>query len=217
MSSPLISTLNKRFDRNVSALILLALTIFSSVIFYIANKALALAETYEEHFVLETKTVRMYNHAKFITNRGEFTIEFLNGYATNTVRNFTNLVENNFYEGTKFHRVIKNFMIQGGDPLTKGDEEDLYGTGGPGYAFADEISSVKLVRGIVAMANSGPNTNGSQFFIITTDATPWLQGKHTAFARVIKGMDVVSVIGLSRTNQFDVPLDPVVVDRILLY
>ncbi len=217
MSSPILSVLNRRFDRNVSALILLALTIFSAFIFYVANKALALAESYEDYFVETVAFERQYNHAKFMTSKGEFTVEFFQGLGTSTIKNFVSLVENGFYDGTKFHRVIQNFMIQGGDPLSKGFEESLYGTGGPGYSFKDEINTVPLVRGVLAMANRGPNTNGSQFFVITADATPHLQGKHTAFGRIVHGMEVVEAISKVKTKPGDIPVTPVVVDRILLY
>lgn len=217
MSSPLLSVLNRRFDRNVSALILLALTIFSAFIFYVANKALALAETYEDYFAETVLIERRYNHAKFVTSKGEFTVEFFEGVGTSTIKNFVSLVESGFYDGTKFHRVIEGFMVQGGDPLSKGYDELLYGTGGPGYKFKDEISKIPLVRGVLAMANSGPNTNGSQFFVITASATPHLQGKHTAFGRVVYGMDVVDTISKVKTKPGDIPISPVVVDRILLY
>src|SRR3989344_1738446 len=116
------------------------------------------------------------------TNKGDITIELFADKAPKTVENFIKLSGEGFYNETKFHRIIKGFMIQGGDPLTKDDTKmAMWGTDGPGYQFADEINEVKLMRGFIAMANSGPNTNGSQFFIITAEATPWLDGKHTAF------------------------------------
>jgi cyclophilin family peptidyl-prolyl cis-trans isomerase len=169
-----------------------------------------------------------YTGAVIETNLGTFKIEFLNNKSPKTVKNFTDLAGKGFYEQTKFHRVIKNFMVQGGDPNSKGEDKKLYGRGGPGYQFEDEISDEKLVKGVVAMANSGPNTNGSQFFIITTAETPWLQGKHTAFAKVVEGMDIVTKIENVRTtvcnqmdyydpNKFcDVPLEPVVINKISL-
>jgi peptidyl-prolyl cis-trans isomerase B (cyclophilin B) len=112
------------------------------------------------------------------------------------VENFLTLAEKDFYDGIVFHRVIKDFMIQGGDPLTKTDPTNKarHGTGGPGYTFEDEINGHKLVRGVFAMANAGPGTNGSQFFLITAEATPWLDGRHTPFGEVIEGMDVVDAI-----------------------
>lgn len=128
------------------------------------------------------------------TNYGKIKLELFTKDAPKTVANFLKLAQSGFYDGTKFHRVIKNFMIQGGDPNSKDDDPSNDGYGGPGYTFEDEINSHKLVRGVLAMANSGPNTNGSQFFIVTTESTPWLDGKHTAFGKVIAGMDVVDKI-----------------------
>lgn len=151
------------------------------------------------------------------TNLGNIEIEFFPNKAPETVANFIKLTENKFYDGTKFHRVIPDFMIQGGDPLTKDDSKRPYwGTGGPGYVFPDEQNDVALERGVIAMANSGPNTNGSQFFIITAEATPWLQGKHTAFGKVVKGMDIVDIISQVNRNQADQPLENVVIESIIL-
>jgi len=147
------------------------------------------------------------------TSKGDITLELFFDKAPNTVENFVRLVQEGFYDTTKFHRVINGFMIQGGDPLSKGDNEGLWGTGGPGYAFADEINSTKLVAGVLAMANSGPNTNGSQFFIVTVDSTPWLDGKHTVFGKVIRGMDVVRDIEKSQTGAGDRPLEPIVINK----
>ncbi len=130
------------------------------------------------------------------TSLGSIKIELDAAAAPKTVENFVKLAQGGFYDGTLFHRVIKDFMIQGGDPNTKAAPTDwsTHGTGGPGYAFADEINSAKLVRGTLAMANAGPNTNGSQFFVVTAEATPWLDGKHTAFGKVVEGYDVVAKI-----------------------
>jgi len=145
------------------------------------------------------------------TNLGDITLELFSDKAPKTVANFIKLTKSGFYDSTLFHRVIPNFMIQGGDPLTKQFPTDwsIHGTGGPGYSFADEPNDVKLMRGVVAMANSGPNTNGSQFFIITAPATDWLQGKHTAFGQVITGMDVVTKIEAVKTNTNDHPLEDI--------
>jgi cyclophilin family peptidyl-prolyl cis-trans isomerase len=150
------------------------------------------------------------------TNMGDIEIEFFGKEAPTTVENFVTLAKNGFFDGTKFHRVIKDFMIQGGDPLSKGDDKSMYGRGGPGYQFADEQVNIKLEKGIVAMANSGPNTNGSQFFIITADATPWLDGKHTPFARVISGMDIVEKIENTPVSENDIPVTAVVVTAVEL-
>jgi len=128
------------------------------------------------------------------TNFGDIKLELFSADAPKTVENFLKLSELGFYDGVKFHRVIKDFMIQGGDPNSKDDDWSNDGMGGPGYTFADEINAHKLEKGILAMANAGPDTNGSQFFIVTADATPWLDGKHTAFGKVVEGMDIVSNI-----------------------
>jgi peptidyl-prolyl cis-trans isomerase B (cyclophilin B) len=130
------------------------------------------------------------------TSKGDIRIQLFQKAAPKTVENFLTLAEKDFYDGIVFHRVIKDFMIQGGDPLTKTDPTNKarHGTGGPGYTFEDEINGHKLVRGVFAMANAGPGTNGSQFFLITAEATPWLDGRHTPFGEVIEGMDVVDAI-----------------------
>jgi cyclophilin family peptidyl-prolyl cis-trans isomerase len=118
------------------------------------------------------------------TSKGDIVFEMFDDDAPKTVGNMRELAEKGFYDGLTFHRIIRDFMIQGGCP--KGT-----GTGGPGYQFEDEFNQHKIVRGALAMANSGPNTNGSQFFIVTTDAAPWLDGKHTVFGKVTSGMEVV--------------------------
>lgn len=148
------------------------------------------------------------------TNLGDIKIELYAKDSPNTVKNFTDLAEKGFYNDTKFHRVIKNFMIQGGDPNSKDDDWSNDGTGGPGYTFADEFNDHKLVRGSLAMANAGPNTNGSQFFIVTTAATPWLDGKHTNFGQVIEGMDVVDKIEAVSVNANDHPTSDVIVKSV---
>ena len=150
------------------------------------------------------------------TSLGDIRIKLLEDKAPKTVENFIKLAKDNFYDNTKFHRIIPDFMIQGGDPLTKNDAvKERWGTGGPGYKFADEPNNVKMVRGVVAMANSGPDTNGSQFFIITATETPWLQGKHTAFGEVVSGMDVIDKISQVAKDANDVPLQPVVIKEII--
>lgn len=159
---------------------------------------------------------REYSQAKISTTLGDITLKFYPEEAPYTVNNFLNLAQSGFYNGTKFHRVIKDFMIQGGDPLSKGDDVSIYGTGGPGYRFKDEINNRKLVAGSLAMANSGSNTNGSQFFIVTLAETPWLDGKHTNFGEVVSGMDVVRKIESTATNAADQPLTPVVINNIEL-
>ncbi len=149
------------------------------------------------------------------TTLGNIDIELYSDEAPKTVANFTKLAKDGLYDNTKFHRVIKDFMIQGGDPYTKGEDTSVYGTGGPGYRFDDEINDLKMVRGMIAMANSGPNTNGSQFFIITASETPWLKDKHTLFGKVIAGMDIVDKIENSQTNENDLPIIPIVINKII--
>ncbi len=149
------------------------------------------------------------------TTKGDIAIELYGNEARKTVDNFIKLSSEGFYNGTRFHRVIKDFMIQGGDPLSKDDTKSaMWGTGGPGYKFGDEINKIKLVRGIIAMANSGPNTNGSQFFIVTLEETPWLDGKHTAFGKVVSGMDVVDAIENTETAPGDRPLVPITIESV---
>jgi cyclophilin family peptidyl-prolyl cis-trans isomerase len=143
------------------------------------------------------------------TNHGAIEVELHDDDAPKTVGNFTKLAGDGFYDGVVFHRVIPDFMIQGGDPTGTG-------TGGPGYTFEDEINDHKVERGALAMANAGPNTNGSQFFIVTAEATPWLDGKHTVFGRVTGGMDVVDSISQVETDAQDKPREAVVIERVEL-
>lgn len=161
-----------------------------------------------------------FTQATFKTSMGDITVKLYKDDSPNTVNNFIKLVQSGFYNGTKFHRVIPDFMIQGGDPLTKDNNlKNQWGTGGPNYQFDDEINSHKLVRGSLAMANAGPNTNGSQFFIVTAEATPWLDGKHTNFGEVTSGMDVVAKIEQVRTEgkgSIDRPVEDVILKSIEL-
>jgi len=149
------------------------------------------------------------------TTKGDITIEFLDTDAPNTVANFVKLAKVGFYDGTKFHRVIQDFMIQGGDPLTKDDSMMArWGTGDPGYKFDDELyESNHNVIGTISMANSGPNTNGSQFFINTADNN-FLDSKHVVFGRVTEGMDVVQAIESTPTGAGDRPLEPMVIQSV---
>jgi peptidyl-prolyl cis-trans isomerase B (cyclophilin B) len=151
------------------------------------------------------------SEATFHTNHGPIRIELLDEQAPDTVANFTKLAGDGYYDGLVFHRVIPDFMIQGGCP--RGD-----GTGGPGYSFDDEASALELpiVRGALAMANAGPNTNGSQFFIVTADACSWLDGKHAVFGRVTDGMDVVDEISGVETDSRDRPVEAVTIERVEL-
>ncbi len=151
------------------------------------------------------------------TTKGDIVIEFLSIDAPKTVENFTKLAQAGFYDGTKFHRVIKGFMIQGGDPLSKDDAMSArWGTGGPGYQFADEIrANNQNAVGTISMANSGPNTNGSQFFI-NTAANNFLDSKHTTFGKVVSGMDVVAAIEATPVGSNDRPATPMVITSITL-
>jgi peptidyl-prolyl cis-trans isomerase B (cyclophilin B) len=141
------------------------------------------------------------------TNQGAIALELFPKDAPKTVDNFVKLARDGFYDGVVFHRVIPDFMIQGGDPTGTG-------SGGPGYQFEDEFNDQKVVRGALAMANAGPNTNGSQFFIVTTEAAPWLDGKHTVFGRVTGGMDVVDAIAEAPRDGRDRPHDDIVMERV---
>ncbi len=143
------------------------------------------------------------------TTHGPIEFELFDADAPKTVENFRKLAGDGYYDGLTFHRVIPDFMIQGGCPLGTG-------TGGPGYTFEDEINDHKIVRGALAMANAGPNTNGSQFFIVTTGAAPWLDGKHTVFGQVTSGMDAVEALEGIPTDAGDRPQEPAGIDRIEL-
>ena len=149
------------------------------------------------------------SQATLHTNHGPIEVEFFDEDAPKTVENFRKLSADGFYDGLTFHRVIKDFMIQGGCP-------EGTGTGGPGYTFEDEFNEHKVVRGALAMANAGPNTNGSQFFIVTTARPRWLDGKHTVFGKVTSGMDAVDAIEGLDTDARDMPAEPVVIERVEL-
>jgi cyclophilin family peptidyl-prolyl cis-trans isomerase len=149
----------------------------------------------------------MPSQATMQTNQGAINLELFDEDAPKTVANFKKLAGEGFYDGLIFHRVIKDFMIQGGCPQGTG-------TGGPGYTFEDEINDHKIVRGALAMANAGPNTNGSQFFLVTTDAAPWLDGKHTVFGRVTDGMDVVDKIEGTETDARDKPVQDMRIESV---
>ncbi len=141
------------------------------------------------------------------TTEGDITLELFDDDAPKTVSNFKELAGKGFYDGLVFHRIIPDFMIQGGCPQGTG-------TGGPGYTFEDEINEHKIVRGALAMANAGPNTNGSQFFIVTADECPWLDGKHTVFGHITAGEDVVERIGSTQTDARDRPVDDISIESL---
>jgi cyclophilin family peptidyl-prolyl cis-trans isomerase len=147
--------------------------------------------------------------ATMTTSEGTIEIELFDEDAPNTVQNFTTLVQKGFYDGLIFHRVIQGFMLQGGCP-------EGTGTGGPGYSFDDEFNSHPVVRGALAMANAGPNTNGSQFFIVTAEACPWLDGKHTVFGEVRDGTDVVDAIEATKTDGRDRPITPIGIESVTI-
>src|SRR4051794_18795872 len=146
-------------------------------------------------------------NATIQTNHGTIEVELFDEDAPKTVENFTKLARDGFYDGVIFHRVIPDFMIQGGDPTGTG-------SGGPGYQFEDEQNQRHVERGALAMANAGPNTNGSQFFIVTAEACPWLDGKHTVFGRVTSGMDVVDAISELDRDASDRPREQVVMEAV---
>jgi peptidyl-prolyl cis-trans isomerase B (cyclophilin B) len=149
------------------------------------------------------------SNATLHTNHGAIELELFDEDAPKTVENFRKLAADGFYDGVGFHRVIKDFMIQGGDPTGTG-------AGGPGYTFEDEFNDQKVERGVLAMANAGPNTNGSQFFIVTTEAAPWLDGKHTVFGRVTGGMEAVDSIEGTETDAGDKPVSEALIERVEL-
>jgi peptidyl-prolyl cis-trans isomerase B (cyclophilin B) len=149
------------------------------------------------------------SQATLHTSAGPIALELFDEDAPKTVANFRRLAADGFYDELIFHRVIRDFMIQGGCP-------EGTGTGGPGYTFNDEINEHRVVRGALAMANAGPNTNGSQFFIVAAEAAPWLDGKHTVFGRVTDGMEAVEAIEATPTGPSDRPLEPQVIERVEL-
>jgi peptidyl-prolyl cis-trans isomerase B (cyclophilin B) len=145
--------------------------------------------------------------ATMTTNHGEIAFELFDEDAPKTVENFRKLARDGFYDGLTFHRIIRDFMIQGGCPQGTG-------MGGPGYTFEDEINQHKVVRGALAMANAGPNTNGSQFFIVTTESAPWLDGKHTVFGKVTSGMEVVDKLESLPTDRSDRPREDARIEKL---
>jgi cyclophilin family peptidyl-prolyl cis-trans isomerase len=147
------------------------------------------------------------SEAKLHTSMGAIAVELFDAEAPKTVENFKKLAGDGFYNGVIFHRVIPDFMVQGGDPTGTG-------RGGPGYTFEDEFNDHKVERGALAMANAGPNTNGSQFFIVTADSCPWLDGKHTVFGRVTEGMEVIDAISDVDRDAHDKPRDDVTIERV---
>jgi len=169
----------------------------------------------------QTNLLKEYSGALIKTSLGNITVKFYNTGAPLAVNNFLTLAKAGFFNSTKFHRVMKDFMIQGGDPNSKGTDTSIYGTGGPGYQFKNEDSGQKLVAGSLAMANSGPDTNGSQFFIVTASSTPWLDGSYTNFGHVTGGMDIVNKISnvavtASPSGEISLPVTPIIVTGVEL-
>lgn len=166
---------------------------------------------------ITTTEIKKNMKAVFTTNKGSFTIALSPEVTPNTVKNFVTLAQQGFYNGTKFHRVIGGFMVQGGDPLSKDDTQAArWGTGGPGYTFADEITPTnKNSIGTISMANAGPNTNGSQFFINVANNN-FLDTKHTVFGTVTEGMEIVNMISKIKTGAQDKPVEPVIVTSIVI-
>jgi peptidylprolyl isomerase len=156
--------------------------------------------------------------AKLHTTKGDIVIDLYTDKTPKTAENFAKLAQEGFYDGVKFHRVIKAFMIQGGDPLTKDDSQSgMWGTGGPGYKFDDEITAGdnSNAEGTISMANSGPNTNGSQFFINVNDNN-FLDTKHTVFGKVVEGMNIVTDIEMTPTASSDRPLEPIAIKSVTI-
>ncbi|OGB74043.1 hypothetical protein A2V68_01575 [candidate division Kazan bacterium RBG_13_50_9] len=160
-----------------------------------------------------------YKFATLVTMEGDVRFELLGDSAPKTVANFALLAKSDFYDGVSFHRVIADFMVQTGDPLSRDDDPSNDGSGGPGYQLEDEFNkkTPKLVRGMVAMANANePNTNGSQFFIITADETAWLDGKHTPFGRVVEGMEMVDKISKAEIDENDHPQKDIIINDVII-
>jgi len=200
--------------RNRTFLLIAACLLFCGSLCYFVSTAYATRNVWVGS---DDSSYSLTGGAVLDTTAGQIKIEFLTAEAPNTVKNFITLANEGFYDGTKFHRVVKGFMIQGGDPNSKNSDESLWGQGGPGYTFADEINDEPMVRGIVAMANKGPNTNGSQFFILTEDSAAWLQGQYTVFGTVTSGMDVADTISDGPVEaDGQTPINPVTVNKVYL-
>ena len=186
----------------------------------VVDEKIAKEENYNDNSQASSSMIIKTNAVNVLmkTNYGNIKLELFAKDAPETVNNFLKLSKSGFYDGVRFHRVIKGFMIQGGDPNSKDDDWSNDGAGGPGYAFNDEINSHKIIRGVLAMANAGPNTNGSQFFIVTTESAPWLDGKHTVFGKVIEGMDVVDKIENTAVDKLrgDHPIENITTESITI-
>ena len=190
--------------------------IFSAtIITYLLVTLIDLSSREDTGFSAETYYKRQVRMVTLDTSFGAITVRLERTQAPITTGNFLQLAQSGFYDKTKFHRVVKGMLIQGGDPLSRENDRDLYGTGGPGYVFEDELNDTPMVRGVVAMANRGkPGTNGSQFFILTSDETPLMDGKYTVFGHVVDGMDVVDQISDVAVDENEVPIEPVFLNDI---
>ena len=202
-------------------LVVVALVLVGGFIFF--NQSKEGSDDTAQEVIIEKEDINQENNipmrtiAVMQTNKGVIELELFSNDAPKTVENFVKLAQEGFYDGVKFHRVIKGFMLQGGDPLSKDDSRQAeWGTGGPGYAFEDEIhANNRNIVGTIAMANAGPNTNGSQFFINTADNS-FLDTKHTVFGKVIAGAEVVSQIENTETDGSDRPIEHIVIESITI-
>ena len=202
--------------KNISIIISIVIFILiAAVVIWYFNKPAE--ELEKDNIIIRENNTQKNMTATIQTNKGDIKIELFSQDAPNTVDNFVKLAEQGLYDGTKFHRVIKGFMIQGGDPLSKDDsKKELWGTGGPDYVFADEIhQNNKNDAGTIAMANRGPDTNGSQFFINTVNNSH-LDAKHTVFGKIVEGMDVVKAIENVATEGPDRPVEDVIIEKIII-
>ncbi len=201
-------------DKNIFKVVVVLILIASGIVVFFINKA-----DESKNKIMDTNIQRSSEQFSAVlkTNKGDIELELFGDLAPKTVANFVKLAEDGFYDGTKFHRVIKGFMIQGGDPLSKDDSiKERWGTGGPGYQFEDEIHSEnRNAVGTIAMANAGPNTNGSQFFINVADNN-FLDTKHTVFGKVVSGMDVVNAITGVETEGSDRPVEDIIIQSVIL-
>ena len=198
-------------------LVVVALVLVGGFIFFNQGGGGSDAVVIEKEDINQENNIPMSIIAVMQTNKGVIELELFSNDAPKTVENFVKLAQEGFYDGVKFHRVIKGFMLQGGDPLSKDDSRQAeWGTGGPGYAFEDEIhTNNRNIVGTIAMANAGPNTNGSQFFINTADNS-FLDTKHTVFGKVIAGAEVVSQIENTETDGSDRPIEHIVIESITI-
>src|SRR3989338_6668315 len=190
--------------------------LFAAVsIVYLLITLIDLSLREETSFSQSTYIKRQASTVNIRTSEGEIRITLLRAVAPVTSNNFASLVQSGFYDQTKFHRIVKGLLVQAGDPLSREDDRAVYGTGGPGYVFDDELRGVKMERGVVAMANLGrPKTNGSQFFILVQDEAPLMDGKYTIFGKVEEGMDVVDKINAVSVDEHYIPLKPVIISEI---